>query len=95
MINCYTHCVRIMIAAATMEWNFLVLAAGNSPMFKLISSDCIHSIVQPWQVELIFLLCGSLLVGIVDALIKLSKANMKEDGHNVTTLISLSHVIYS
>lgn len=47
--------VRIMVAAATMEWNFLVLAAGNPPMFELNSSDCIHSIVQPWQVEIDFL----------------------------------------
>jgi hypothetical protein len=67
-----------MVAAATMECNFLVLAAGNPPMFELNSSDCIHSIVHPWQVELIFLLCGSLLVGIVDDLIKLPKANMKD-----------------
>jgi hypothetical protein len=44
-----------MVAAATMEWNFLVLAAGNPPMFELNSSDCIHSIVQPWQVEIDFL----------------------------------------
>jgi hypothetical protein len=84
-----------MVAAATMEWNFIVLAAGNPPMFKLNSSDCIHSIVQPWQVELISLLCGSLLVGIVECSHKVAKSQHERGCHNVTTLISLSHVIYS